>query len=38
MNDDVTNYVNFFKIMQEMAKMLFFEINLVTARKNIFKI
>ena len=39
-DDSVTNYVNFFlTIMRKMAKICFFsKINLVTARKKIFKI
>ena len=39
-DDDVTNYDNFFeKICEKMAKKCFFyKINLVTARKKIFKI
>ena len=39
-NDDVTNYVNFFeKLCKKWLKYVFFsKINLVTARKKIFKI
>ena len=37
-DDDVTNYVNFFENLCEKWLNMFFLVNLVTARKQIFKI